>query len=303
MKRWTAANPRPPRGERHPGRSENWCECRACGQRFDSSIVRSTDSVKFCTSTCYEWDRLHPGVIRSSGRTCGPCGLSIDHRRFSANTCGARRCMWWALKHPGQALPANRKCVACDTPIDHLGLTARSCSSACKAWVKLYPGGSKKRPLTRSCGKCGVDISSRGSRAIYCSETCREGAPPALAKARASAKRRRATLDGNLCIPFTDEQLAARLMMWGGCCYICSSTDRVTVDHVKPVVHAGPHMLANFRPMCKSCNAIKLDSWPIPRDLLLRHGDPRLRREMLRATRRAYGRAKREAGLIQKEAG
>lgn len=277
----------PPIGERYPYREPLILTCAACDGEFDYSIRRNTRSRQFCSSACLMWNTLHPGIKRASGRICGPCGASIDHRRQSALTCGSRQCMWWNLHHPDEPLPRNRLCKGCRQSIDHLGITAKYCSKACAAWVtKMYPNGEKIRPLTRACAQCGADITSRGSRAIYCSDECFYRAPKQLAKARASAKRRRARLAGGLVIEFTDEQLAQRMGMFGGRCYICDDVGP-TVDHVKPVIAGGAHCLANMRPACKSCNSIKRDLWPVPAGLLSSRGAGPDRRTLLLAARGA----------------
>jgi 5-methylcytosine-specific restriction endonuclease McrA len=68
-------------------------------------------------------------------------------------------------------------------------------------------------------------------------------------------------------IPFTAEQLRQRLSMWGGRCWMCRQPiapgDR-HIDHVKPLVKGGAHMLANLRSACSSCNLRKGDRWPWP---------------------------------------
>jgi len=82
------------------------------------------------------------------------------------------------------------------------------------------------------------------------------GAPLALAKKR----RRRAAKRGARCVPFTPEQLAARLSMFRGC-WVCGGAAD-TVDHVKPLTAGGWHCLANLRPACRPCNARKGTRWP-----------------------------------------
>ncbi|MGC0144464.1 HNH endonuclease signature motif containing protein [Pseudactinotalea sp. Z1732] len=63
-------------------------------------------------------------------------------------------------------------------------------------------------------------------------------------------------------IPFSPEQLVARIAFYGGVCWICREVPYEELDHVKPVKAGGPHMLANLRPACRSCNASKNASWP-----------------------------------------
>lgn len=79
--------------------------------------------------------------------------------------------------------------------------------------------------------------------------------------ARAYASRRRAALRSVLVLPFTVEQLSARMQYYGSRCWMCG-VDADTVDHVKPLAAGGPHILANLRPACRSCNSRKADCWP-----------------------------------------
>lgn len=75
--------------------------------------------------------------------------------------------------------------------------------------------------------------------------------------------RRRARKAAVLTIPFTSEQLAARLSMYPGC-WMCGGPKEGS-DHVKPLAKGGAHILANLRPACKPCNSKKKDKWPYPR--------------------------------------
>lgn len=79
---------------------------------------------------------------------------------------------------------------------------------------------------------------------------------------RQQAHRRRARLAGAQVVPFSSDQLAARVAYYGGLCWICRSAAFAELDHVKPISAGGPHMLANLRPACRSCNASKNAQWP-----------------------------------------
>lgn len=84
---------------------------------------------------------------------------------------------------------------------------------------------------------------------------------PAAVKAMRS--RREARLRGAACVPFTPAQLAARVAVFGGRCWMCRGPYQ-HLDHVKPISKGGSHMLANLRPACASCNASKRDKWHGP---------------------------------------
>ncbi len=79
-----------------------------------------------------------------------------------------------------------------------------------------------------------------------------------LADARKMRRRRSAPR-----VPFTMDQLEAKIRYWGGRCWICRDPWEA-IDHVKPLGKGGWHMLANLRPICTPCNSRKRDRWPYP---------------------------------------
>lgn len=81
--------------------------------------------------------------------------------------------------------------------------------------------------------------------------------------ARAGDLRRKARFKAALHIPFTYEQLMARMRYWGNQCWVCGGPFEA-IDHVKPISKGGAHALMNFRPICRSCNSSKRDKWPYP---------------------------------------
>lgn len=85
---------------------------------------------------------------------------------------------------------------------------------------------------------------------------------------RAYAARKR----GAPCIPYSFDQLTARLSMFGFRCWMCGAP-ATTVDHVKPLAAGGYDCLSNFRPACKTCNCAKGGTWPF--DTRLRPRVPR----------------------------
>lgn len=69
---------------------------------------------------------------------------------------------------------------------------------------------------------------------------------------------RRANLSGQTV---SQGKLEARVDYWGRKCWVCGGAYEA-LDHVKPVSAGGPHLAANIRPICKSCNSRKSARWP-----------------------------------------
>lgn len=86
---------------------------------------------------------------------------------------------------------------------------------------------------------------------------------------RSKRDRRRANRMNAPTIPFTPDQLRERMRYWGNRCWVCGSSGD-EVDHVKPLNKGGAHALCNLRPICRSCNARKRDTWPYPVERLKR---------------------------------
>ena len=65
-------------------------------------------------------------------------------------------------------------------------------------------------------------------------------------------------------VPFTCDQLEARLSMFAGCWMCgCERDETFHVDHVKPLSKGGWHCLSNLRPACGPCNLSKGAKWPL----------------------------------------
>jgi 5-methylcytosine-specific restriction endonuclease McrA len=77
----------------------------------------------------------------------------------------------------------------------------------------------------------------------------------------AKKRRKRRGLIVASRVPFTVQQLDAKIRYWGSRCWICTGPYD-SIDHVKPVTKGGPHMLANLRPICRPCNSRKSNRWP-----------------------------------------
>jgi 5-methylcytosine-specific restriction endonuclease McrA len=77
-----------------------------------------------------------------------------------------------------------------------------------------------------------------------------------------NTRRYKARKRANSVVPFTQDELNAKIAYWGGRCYLriyCDGVPFETMDHVIPLAQGGPHVLSNLRPACRSCNSAKGD--------------------------------------------
>lgn len=131
---------------------------------------------------------------------------------------------------------------------------------AASASAKRYYAENREAVLSRV-----ADYYRRHPDRVRASSEAAEAKRPEFyrAIARECSSRRRALRRGAVSLPFTAEQLVARMRYFGNLCWMCGE-EADTVDHVKPLSAGGPHMLANLRPACRSCNCRKRDQWPFP---------------------------------------
>lgn len=71
-----------------------------------------------------------------------------------------------------------------------------------------------------------------------------------------SAHRRRARVAASGG-KFTQKEWRALRSMYGNKCLCCGSTDRLTIDHVVPIVKGGRNTIDNIQPLCWKCNNFK----------------------------------------------
>jgi 5-methylcytosine-specific restriction endonuclease McrA len=77
-------------------------------------------------------------------------------------------------------------------------------------------------------------------------------------------RRRVQKLAGPLGGLIAPAALWAKFAYWGNRCWMCGTTEDLTIDHVKPLSKGGLHILANIRPACSRCNTRKRARWPFP---------------------------------------
>lgn len=143
---------------------------------------------------------------------------------------------------------------------------AKRCSR-CGQWLDLaafYRNRSTRDGLDFACTACRNATSRawKGQNAEHIAAYLRSYAVENPERIRALGRRRQARKQQALHVPFTVEQLIAKVAYWGNRCWLCGGAHEA-IDHVKPLSKGGPHILANLRPICKSCNSRKHNKWPL----------------------------------------
>lgn len=228
-------------------------------------------------------------------RICAACDASIEHLARTARYC-SERCRTWCKRHPGAKIPTGRACKRCGVNIDHKSMLAFFCSEHCGE-VARGEVLAERRASPCTCVVCGTGFVAGSSLGKYCTPSCRSrakldrmreaygdgGLAARRARERQRARARRLQDPGLMAayltrrakaqrdrearkalaptVPFTEQQLRARLSMYVGC-WLCGR-EATTIDHVKPISRGGSHMLANLRPACGPCNSGKRDRWPL----------------------------------------
>jgi 5-methylcytosine-specific restriction endonuclease McrA len=193
---------------------------------------------------------------------------------------------------------ADRICVKCDVVYAPHRRDQRWCTTECKNSPSRGPGRGRVRKAAPqgmvACSKCdfvgsedtwpcrnstykGVTRSVLHSWCVNCRrldkvkrywsdpEKYRSASLSWVSENREYASLVRRAYDyrkkSAVNIPYTHDELAARLSMFGFRCWMCSKP-ATTVDHVKPLARGGYNCLSNLRPACKSCNCSKRHRWP-----------------------------------------
>lgn len=187
-----------------------------------------------------------------------------------------------------------RLCAVCGVSIEGSHFNSTMCSAVCRRADKTRRSREQRHAtyVKHDCGWCGASLAGKSQQARFCSASCmdkqrykdnresRKAAVLAYSKTPAGRhvdherrRRKRARLREATIIPFSAEQLAARLAMFPGC-WMCGG-DWDTLDHVKPLAKGGAHTLSNIRPACRSCNSSKNDTWEGVRHAMERASTPR----------------------------
>lgn len=174
-------------------------------------------------------------------------------------------------------------CEECGDVLPYRWANKVTCSKPCADRRERRREGWMVNPYYAECSECPALFWKTRQDHNFCSDLCGQRASYRRRRAserwladrdaynrsyaaqnpdvlRAARDRRRARLASALSLPISSEQYAARLIGFGGCCWICGG-DFEAWDHVKPLAAGGPNILANLRPICGTCNSTKGAKW------------------------------------------
>lgn len=227
--------------------------CPHCGDWFE----RHRSNVVYCSRQCRDRARERRRMVPCSvcgepmhtSRTSRPAGES-RHRRCSVGfTNGERR---HGLVY---TYKSGCRCTEC----------CEAKSVAMRAWHAEHSYWSRPDVVVRRKAQRST-VEAREYERERWSRYYSENRDAVVANSKAKEARRK----GASSIPFTAEQLDARLSMWAGCWMCgCDLGDDFHVDHVKPLSRGGWHCLSNLRPACARCNISKGAKWPLNQVLTL----------------------------------
>lgn len=230
------------------------------------SVYKNPDAPRPC-SECGETDRPKAG----SSRYCRDCWNALRRQRRAA--------AYAACPDP---------CAECGQAIERRWGRTRYCSPRCGEIAARRQAGYDTDPQESECARAGCAQRFLQTRRYqrFCTTACgekdlyaRQSVDPRWREMHARSGRawmqahpeyhairngrRRARLRSATVHDISHEQLSSRFIGAGGRCWICKGAPD-TWDHVKPLAKGGPHMLANLRPACRSCNSSKGAKWEGP---------------------------------------
>lgn len=234
---------RPPRiGRVRPAKEPRVGSCVECGAEFETFVSKR----KFCSDRCRWMERRVP---------CAACGEPL-HLGSSSRPAGEavhRRCMTHTpdgeLIH-GVMAYKKRGC-RCDV------CTAEA-SDAVRQWTRKNNYWAKPDVVARRRSQRSTPEGRAKEREQYRRYYEANRAIEIRRAADRWAKRK-----GAPTVPFTRDQLEARLSMFAGCWMCGAGLDELHIDHVKPLSRGGWHCLSNLRPACPACNLSKGAKWPL----------------------------------------
>lgn len=228
--------------KRKPRRPALWKRCSQCGStKAIDDFYRWKEGYDGRTPECADCSkaRFSRYAVENAEKI-----RAYSKRRYAQNPerfrAKARR---WRENHPDELAEYNKR---------HYSENAEYYKSHAKAWRQRHLEYARARDRARA-----KTPEGRAYRRQWEAENSE--------RLRSYRLKRRAIVAQAPTVPFTSAQLEQRLSMFPGC-WMCGGAPE-SVDHVKPLNKGGPHLLANLRPACVSCNSRKQDRWPYPTEV------------------------------------
>lgn len=231
--------------------------CPRCGEANDSS-------QSYCRPCMSAYKKARREALQPT-LACGTCRRKFRKIRSRQLYC-SEQCKLAPQYAARRVTPTRATCAHCGDVFEGRS-DKRFCSKSCtfSAWrgqdrahqliVRSQRERAKQAALLRAQLPPRKTMSTEEIRA-YRAEWKRKN----RLRATATEERRRAAKRNAPTVDFTQEQLRQRFSMWGMACWMCGGP-ATAMDHVKPIVAGGSHMLANLRPACSRCNSSKGGRW------------------------------------------
>jgi len=217
--------------------------CSECGAAFQSAYVQTVTCSAIC-GTAREWRKsgAQVKIADIAPANCAECGIEFTMKNTSGKFCSPL-CKSTA-RNRRRIGNRNRKSVSL---LARMGPEAYAEFTAA-ARVRYAESNKASKLRWALANKDRVKAAAKARNAAY----------PEVANER--TRKYRASKRAAFTVPFSAEALAQKLAYWGNSCWMCG-TDATAVDHVKPLIKQGAHVLANFRPACGPCNSSKGGRW------------------------------------------
>lgn len=218
--------------------------CAYCGALFVPKSAKSKHCSERCRYRTRERTRMAP---------CAVCGepMHMSRNSLPVGQAAHRRCRFPDAANHGSVARYRRGC-RCDE--------CRAASAAAvRDWTRKNNYWSKPDVMARRSSQRSTTEVRAKERERY--RRYYEANRSVMIRRAADrwAKRK-----GAPTVPFTCDQLEARLSMFAGCWMCgCERDETFHVDHVKPLSKGGWHCLSNLRPACGPCNLSKGAKWPL----------------------------------------
>lgn len=197
---------------------------------------------EWCSKHYQRWQRHGSATAERVRQVCAVDGCSLH--RVAHGLCSKHNARMVRHGSPtariaGEVVEGKRACSCCgeDRPLSDY---YRGRAGRCARCRRAYNAAPERRARRRIWAQKNADYMRDYARSY------------------ASLRRLRTFAAVN--IPFTKEQLDSRMQFFGSRCWMCRG-EFEHIDHVKPLSKGGPHILANMRPACGSCNRSKSANW------------------------------------------